>query len=54
MCGGRGGGMNAEKYQEQVLDGIFFDNWMQMSEERELILFLQNGAASFTAKSTQE
>jgi len=52
--GGRGGGMDAERYQEQVLDGIFFDCSMQMSEERGQILFQQDGAASHTAKSTQE
>jgi len=52
--GGKGGGMNAERYQEQVLDGIFFDYWMQMSEERGQILFQQDGAPSHTAKSTQE
>jgi len=46
--------MNAERYQEQVLDGIFFDYWMQMSEERGQILFQQDGAPSHTAKSTQE
>jgi len=34
--------MNAERYQEQVLDGIFFDYWMQMSEERGQILFQQD------------
>ena len=54
VCGGRGGGMNVVKYQKQVLDSIFFDYWMQMSEERGQILFQQDGAASFTAKSIQE
>jgi len=32
--GGRGRGMTADRYQDQVLDKVLFDYYVQMSEER--------------------
>jgi hypothetical protein len=37
--GGRGGGMTADKYQDQVLDKVLFDYYVQMSEERGQVIF---------------
>lgn len=50
--GGRGGGMTAVRYQEQVLEKVLHDFYMEMTEERGQVLFQQDGAPSHTAKST--
>jgi len=50
--GGRGGGMTADRYQDQVLENVLHDFYQEMCEERGHILFQQDGAASHTAKST--
>lgn len=50
--GGRGGGMTAKRYQDQVLDGPLHDFYMQMSEERGIVTFQQDGAPSHRAKTT--
>jgi hypothetical protein len=50
--GGRGGGMNSERYQTQVLDAHLFDFYQQKSEERGLVFFQQDGAPSHNSKST--
>jgi len=50
--GGRGGGMTAARYQEQVLDKVLHDFYQDMAEERGQVLFQQDGAPSHTAKST--
>ena len=44
--------MTAARYQDQVLDRVFFDFYQQMSEERGQVAFQQDGASSHTAKST--
>jgi hypothetical protein len=36
--------MNSERYQTQVLDAHLFDFYQQMSEERGLVFFQQDGA----------
>jgi transposase len=50
--GGRGGGMTADRYQDQVLDKVLFDYYVQMSEERGQVVFQQDGASCHRAKST--
>ena len=51
--GGRGGGLNAERYQDQVLKRALYDYWVEKSEEKGLVLFQQNGVRSYTVKSTK-
>lgn len=51
--GGKGGGMTAQRYQDQVLDGVFYDYWLQKMEERGQVKFQQDGARSHTAKVTK-
>jgi hypothetical protein len=51
--GGRGGGVTAARYQEQVLDKVLHDFYQSMAEERGHILFQQDGAPSHTAKNTR-
>ena len=50
--GGRGGGMTADRYQDQVLDKVLFDYYVQVSEERGQVVFQQDGASCHHAKST--
>jgi hypothetical protein len=50
--GGPGGGMTADRYQEQMLEKVLFDYYWQMSEERGQVTFQQDGASSHRAKST--
>jgi hypothetical protein len=50
--GGRGGGMNSERYQTQVLNAHLFDFYQQMSEERGLVFFQQDDTPSHHSKST--
>jgi hypothetical protein len=50
--GGRGGGMTAERYQDQVLDKVAHDFYQKMCEEWGQVLFQQDGASSHMAKST--
>lgn len=50
--GGQGGGMTAKKYQEQVLEPVVIDFYRKAFEEREFVLFEQDGAQSHMAKST--
>ena len=52
--GGRGGGMNSARYQEQVLDGVLKDFYHQVSKEESGIEFQQDGAASHRSKSTMK
>ena len=51
--GGKGGGMTAARYQDQVLDGPLHDFYQQMSEEQGLVLFQEDGASCHRAKSTK-
>lgn len=50
--GGRGGGMNSQRYQEQVLEAHLKSFYQEMSQERGLVQFQQDGASSHTSKST--
>lgn len=50
--GGKGGGMNSKRYQEQVLEGVLRDFYDEMKAERGRVIFQQDGAASHTSKST--
>jgi hypothetical protein len=49
---GRGGGMTAKSYQEQVLDRHLHDYYLRMLEERGMVVFQQDGAPSHHVKST--
>lgn len=44
--GGKGGGMNAERYREQVLDKVLYDYYVEKTEEKGWVLFQQDGAPS--------
>lgn len=50
---GKGGGMTAEQYQNQVLDGPLHDFYQQMSEERGIVVFQEDRALCHRAKSTK-
>jgi hypothetical protein len=51
--GGRGGGMTAKRYQEQVLDGPLHNFYQEMSEERGMVVFQEDGASCHRAKTTK-
>lgn len=50
--GGKGGGMTAKRYQDQVLKKLVHDFYMEVCEERGWAVFEQDGAPSHRAKST--
>jgi hypothetical protein len=51
--GGKGGGMTAQRYREQVLEGALLGFYQEMCTERGgEILFQQDGAPSHKAKAT--
>jgi hypothetical protein len=52
--GGKGGGMNTARYQEQVLEGVLKEFYEQMDAERDGVIFQQDGAASHRSKSTKK
>jgi transposase len=52
--GGKGGGMNSTRYQDQVLDPILKAFYIQMNNERQSVNFQQDGAASHRSKSTMK
>ncbi|THU86614.1 hypothetical protein K435DRAFT_559295, partial [Dendrothele bispora CBS 962.96] len=52
--GGKGGGMNADHYQEQVLSGALAEFYKGMESERGGIKFQRDGAPSHKAKGTQK
>jgi DDE superfamily endonuclease/Transposase len=51
--GGKGGGTNSKRYQQQVLDGVLKDFYTKMKQKRGCVLFQQDNASSHTSKSTQ-
>lgn len=51
--GGKGGGMTAARYQEQVLEGQLKVFWKDLEEARPGLAFQQDGAPSHTAKTTK-
>ena len=50
--GGKGGGMNSERYRKQVLEGPFLAYWTQVNAEKGKVWFQQDGAGSHTSKAT--
>jgi transposase len=52
--GGKGGGMNTIRYQDQVLNPFLKAFYMQMNNERQTVYFQQDGAASHRSKSTMK
>jgi len=51
--GGKGGGMNSKRYQDQVLEGVLKEFYMQMKQKRGHIYFQQDNASSHTSNSTK-
>ena len=51
--GGKGGGMNAKRYREQVLEGGFYEWYMERCEALGLVAFQEDRAVSHRAKSTK-
>ena len=52
--GGRGGGMNSQRYQEQVLEAELEGFYKQMGQERGSVKFQQDNAALHTSKTTKQ
>jgi len=52
--GGRGGGMNSERYQKQVLEGVLIDFYKKMNQERKSVEFQQDSALCHHSKSTMK
>lgn len=52
--GGKGGGMNAKRYKEQVLEAVLRGFYAEMEAERHGVTFQQDGAASHRAKLTKQ
>lgn len=52
--GGKGGGMNSVRYQEQVLDGVLRDFFAEMKSEKPQLKFQQDNAPSHRSKSTMK
>ena len=50
--GGKGGGMNSVRYQEQVLDGVLRDFVAEMKSEKPQVKFQQDNAPSHRSNST--
>lgn len=50
--GGQGGGMNSERYQDQVLEGALLDFYTEKSLELGEVYFQQDNARCHTSKST--
>ena len=50
--GGKGGGMNSERYQEQVLSAQLHSFYMEIEKELGLVMFQQDNAAAHASKST--
>lgn len=50
--GGKGGGMNAKQYCEQVLEGCLLEFYKEMRKKRQGVIFQQDNAPSHTAKTT--
>ena len=46
--------MNTIRYQEQVLEGVLKEFFTQMDNERDGVIFQQDGAASHHSKSTKK
>jgi transposase len=52
--GGKGGGINAERYREQVLDPVLKDFFTQMKEKRgHEVVFMHDGAPAHRATATK-
>ena len=44
--------MNSKRYKEQVLEGVLVDYWAKMKEEREDLMFQQDGAPAHRSRYT--
>ena len=51
--GGKGGGMTAKRYIEQVLDGFLLDFYNEVHKRNRSVTFQQDNARCQTAKSTR-
>lgn len=51
--GGKGSGMNSERYREQVLDHVLVDFHTQLKASGGIVYFQQDNAPSHTSKSTK-
>ena len=51
--GGKGGEMNMKRYKKQVLEGGFYEWYMERCKALGLVAFQEDGAASHCAKSTK-
>jgi DDE superfamily endonuclease len=49
--GGKGGGMNSKRYQQQVLEDVFLDFYTHLKQLRTYIQFQQDNAPRHTSKS---
>ena len=52
--GGKGGGMTAELYQRQVLEGVFLGFFRQLKRERHYVYFQQDSAPAHSSRSTKK
>ena len=52
--GGKGGGMNSVRYQEQVLDGVLRDFVAEMKSEKPQVKFQQDNVPSHRSQSTMK
>ncbi len=52
--GGRGGGMNSQRYRNQVLDGVLLEFYTQLASKRDGVQFLQDGAPCHTSKQLKK
>lgn len=52
--GGKEGGMNAKRYQEQVLEGALRQFYTAMESERGNVQYQQDNTPSHTAKTTKQ
>jgi transposase len=50
--GGKGGGMNSKRYQQQVLGDVFLDFYTQLKHSRGYVQFQQDSAPAHSSKST--
>jgi transposase len=52
--GGKGGGMDSNRYREQVLEGVLLEFYEEMKKKKWVVYFQQDGAPSHTSKATKK
>ncbi|KAJ3509185.1 hypothetical protein NLJ89_g5358 [Agrocybe chaxingu] len=52
--GGKGGGLNSNRYREQVLEPVLLNFYHLMNQERRVVRFQQDGAPSHRSKATKK